>query len=455
MKGLSEILKKDKEFEKLVSALDAGASPAVMSGIAPIHRAHLAAALNSALDVPVFVICANEMEAGKMGTDLAAFSGCQVPVLTGREFTFYNAEGVSRQLEHKRIGALYQLATGQCEFGAATVDGLMQACIPKEVLLKSAINIKTGDSYDLDALCERLVGAGYTRCEQVEGVGQFARRGGILDVFSAAYDSPVRIEFWGDEVDAMGLFDVATQRRSENIFEAEILPGAETLPEFYPGGGEALAAKLRADIAALAGKKTTNRELLKNMEADAVRLENHLTLYNGDKYISIIYGGKRSAIEYIPQNALILLSEPAKLKERTKNYVWQLTEDVDALKSSGVVQSVPEDYFTPWSDVCDRLKDFPVIMADSFLGSDYPMTPKQLLNMQTKQLPSYGGSFDTAAGDIGHYLRSGFGVAVLCLSEEKARRLEENLRGLGFPVYLDFELENTPQSGKCAVGMHI
>ena len=81
--------------------------------------------------------------------------------------------------------------------------------------------------------------AGYTRCDQVEGVGQFALRGGILDVFSPLMEQPVRCEFFDDEIDSMGAFDPGTQRRTENVTSALLLPAAEVLPELTPGGSGA------------------------------------------------------------------------------------------------------------------------------------------------------------------------------------------------------------------------
>lgn len=70
----------------------------------------------------------------------------------------------------------------------------------------------------------------------MEGVGQFALRGGILDVYAPGMDAPARVEFFGDEVDAMGSFDLSTQRRTENLEEVRLLPAAETLPQLAPGG---------------------------------------------------------------------------------------------------------------------------------------------------------------------------------------------------------------------------
>ena len=101
-----------------------------------------------------------------------------------------------------------------------------------------------GQTADLEELTAHLTEAGYVRCEQVEGPGQFALRGGILDVYSPAMEAPVRAEFFGDEVDALGIFDPVTQRRTANVEQAVLLPAAETLPHLAPGGLAGLLKQL-------------------------------------------------------------------------------------------------------------------------------------------------------------------------------------------------------------------
>ena len=112
------------------------------------------------------------------------------------------------------------------------------------------LRLHLSDTVDLNALGERLGHLGYTRCQQVEGMGQFALRGGILDVFGPGMEAPVRVEFFGDEVDAMGAFDLASQRRVHNMEQICLLPAGEVLPAMTPGGSTALAEKLEA----MAGK---------------------------------------------------------------------------------------------------------------------------------------------------------------------------------------------------------
>ena len=192
------------ELNELVSAIEAGRSPAALSGVAAIHRAHIAAGIGLDTGRPVVLVCADEAEGERLARDLSALSGGAVPVLTSRSFTFHNASSVSRQWEHRRLALLRELSAGQVPFVVATVEGVLQRTMPPEVLEQCCVTLKLGESRDLNELTETLTAAGYTRCDQVEGVGQFALRGGILDVFAPGWEQPVRVEFFGDEVDAMG-----------------------------------------------------------------------------------------------------------------------------------------------------------------------------------------------------------------------------------------------------------
>ena len=209
MKPLLSALNDIPEYRSLLAAIDNGACPAAFSGLSAVHRAHFAAGIRQELGRPVVVVCADEGEAERMARDLAALSGEAVRTLSAREFTFHNAAVVSRQYEHRRLSTLRALAAGECPLLVCTVESILQRTIPKTLLTQAAQVVRMGERHDLGELAGTLAAAGYTRCEQVEGVGQFALRGGILDFFSPAHPKPVRVEFFGDEIDAMGLFDLA------------------------------------------------------------------------------------------------------------------------------------------------------------------------------------------------------------------------------------------------------
>ena len=150
-----------------------------------------------------------------MAADLAALTGEECVTLFAREWQLRDRVSASHSFEQERLDALCRMAFGRTGIVVATVDGMMQRTLPPTALRDAVLTLRLGEEHDLHALAERLTAAGYVRCEQVEGAGQFAVRGGILDVYSPM-SAPVRVEFFDTEIDAMGEFDVATQRRAKH-----------------------------------------------------------------------------------------------------------------------------------------------------------------------------------------------------------------------------------------------
>ena len=204
MKLLNDILNNVPEFGQLLAAMDSGRCPVALSGLSAVHRAHFAAGVYARTGRPVVLVCADEGEGERLARDLESLTGQRVPVLAPRSYIFHNAATVSRQWEHRRLALMRAMAAGEVPLLVAAVEGLLQRTLPPEELDRAWAELRTGGSYDLNQLAETLTAAGYSRCDQVEGVGQFALRGGILDVYSPGMEQPVRAEFFGDELDAMG-----------------------------------------------------------------------------------------------------------------------------------------------------------------------------------------------------------------------------------------------------------
>ena len=211
--GLTGFLPRLGDFAPLTQALAEGKSPLALSGLAAVHRAYVAAGLRQATGRPLVLVCPDDGEARRMAGDLAALTGGEVPLLPARDFLFHPG-AASRQWEHQRLEILARLTRGDCPVLVATVEGLLQRTLPPDVFAGHCRQLSVGQVCQLEEVADFLVQAGYTRCDQVEGTGQFALRGGILDVFSPGLDLPVRMEFWGDEIDSLGLFDPVTQRRT-------------------------------------------------------------------------------------------------------------------------------------------------------------------------------------------------------------------------------------------------
>ncbi|MGN0969058.1 MAG: transcription-repair coupling factor [Oscillospiraceae bacterium] len=413
MKLLTSIVNQIPEFQRLLAAIDSGGCPAAVSGLSPIHRAHFAAAIRQAQERPVVLVCADEREGERLCSDLAAFTGEQALLLTAREFVFHESAAASRQWEHKRLEIMEAMLDGRAPLVVTTVEALLQRTIPREKLTGVRFTLDAHGSYDLNELAERLTAAGYSRCEQVEGVGQFALRGGILDFFSPAQVKPVRVEFWGDDVDSMGLFDVSSQRRVQSLEQAVILPAGEVLPSLSP-------------------------------DPDCP---------GGDKNLPKIYPKMATAADYLPPDAVILFSESPRVAERAKNYLWQLNEDVKALIENQIIDGKGAVYARTFDELMGVLEDWPVCFLDSFAVSEYPARPRTLLNLLAKQLPSFGASLETAVADLEHYENSDTGVVVLVGSEQRALNLQALLREQKRKTAVDFQLHELPAPGKAVISV--
>ena len=452
MKPLLSALNDIPEYRSLLAAIDNGACPAAFSGLSAVHRAHFAAGIRQELGRPVVVVCADEGEAERMARDLAALSGEAVRTLSAREFTFHNAAVVSRQYEHRRLSTLRALAAGECPLLVCTVESILQRTIPKTLLTQAAQVLRMGERHDLGELAGTLAAAGYTRCEQVEGVGQFALRGGILDFFSPAHPKPVRVEFFGDEIDAMGLFDPDTQRRIENLGAAEILPAAEVLPQFTPGGYGGLLDGLDRLISQ-AKRHKGSETLVQTLEEDRERLSASTAFPAMDCYIALIYPVMATAADYFPEDAVVVLSESPRVAERGKSYLWQLGEDAKALMERGELAGELADFARTFEELTEVLADWPVCYLDAFTSSRYPQRPRTLLNLLTKQLPSYGASLETAVSDLAHYVSDGFRTVVLVSSEQRALNLQALLREQKMTTAVDFQLHELPGYGKAVIAV--
>ena len=446
MEILRSVLRELPEFQQLLAALDSGQSPAAVSGLAAVHRAHFAACLGQESGRPVVMVCADEGEAERMARDLSFLTGGEVPVLAARSFLFHNIATVSRQWEHRRLRLLYRLTRGEVPCLVATVEALLQRTLPPEALERACAALAVGQTADLEELTAHLTEAGYVRCEQVEGPGQFALRGGILDVYSPAMEAPVRAEFFGDEVDALGIFDPVTQRRTANVEQAVLLPAAETLPHLAPGGLAGLLKQL--DQRSAAAVRDGLEELAATLRQDREALEEGRSFPAADRYLPLIYPELATAADYLPYDACVLFSESSRVGERAKTWQWQLEEDVKTLLERGELDGACGALSRSYDQLCRRLEDFPFAYLDSFALSAYPAAPRCVLSLMAKQLPSFGASLETAVQDLSHYQSAGFSVLVLVSSEQRALNLQTLLREQKVKAGVDFALKALPRPGQ-------
>ena len=449
MQTLLASLKSIPEYTLLTEAAARGECSAV-TGIGQINRSHLIAALRQDTDRPMVVLCQDDMAAKRLQEELKAFLGDAVPVLPSRELTLYDTAVVSRGWEQKRLRQLYDLATGATSLQIFSWESMSQRTMPRQVLLQTAFSLETGKEYEAQTLLSRLSEAGYSRCSMVEGPGQFAVRGGIVDIFSPAADQPIRAEFFGDELDTMGYFDPDTQRRTENIDSVVILPVGESQPRLHPQGLEGLCADIGRLISRQRRRKTPNEALIKTLERDLEKYQNGLQNPASDRYMSLIYPQMATAADYIPGNAIMLVCDQSGLHRTARARCDEMGLQLDSLLQGGLVAGELCDYVCQWEDFCDILPLHTAVYLDSFGGSSYPEAckPKHLLPITAKQLPGYGGNLDTAAADLSHYQKMEFACLVLCGTRRRAELLQEMLGSKNLSSFLAIPLHTMPKPGQ-------
>ena len=449
MDQLLSLLKTIPEYASMLDSLRQGSSVAV-TGIGQINRSHMLAGLHRDLDRPMVLICQDDLAARRLQEELKDFLGETPPMLPGRELTFYDAAVVSRVWEQKRLRQLYDLALGKTSLQIMSWEAMSQRTMPKEVLLKAAFTLEVGKEYPIDDLIAGLTAAGYSRCGMVEGPGQFAVRGGIVDIYSPAQDQPVRAEFFGDELDTMGFFDPDTQRRSENADSVTILPVGETQPHLHPAGLDGLCQDIRSLIARQKRRKSTNEILVATLEKDLEKYENGLHNSASDRYMALIYPEMATAADYIPADAIVAVCDHSSLHRAARSRTDEMGLMLDNMLGGGLVAGELCDYVIQWEDFCQELRGRTAVYFDAFGGSAYPeeCPPRLLLPMTAKQLPSYGGNLDTAAGDLAQYQKMEFGSLVLCGSRRRAEILQDMLRGKGLSSFLCIPLTTMPKAGQ-------
>ncbi len=440
-----------QEVADLISQVERGGCPVAVTGLQPVQKSCVCAAVARAVHRPAVFLCGDEGEAQTLTSDLSALLNVAPVVLPSREWQFRDAVS-SHAWEQKRLGALYAMATGSAPVIVATIDALMARTLAPETLKAQTFRLAVGDVTDPAQLSEQLLSAGYVRCEQVEGVGQFALRGGILDVYSPLMEQPVRCEFFDDEIDSMGEFDPNTQRRTRNVEESLLLPAAEVLPRLAEGGLAGLADTL-SKVSSKLAKKQHTEELCQRLNSDSERLRSGSVPGGMDRYLAAVYPKVWAGIHYLPSDAIVFLCESGRVDERVHSTLVQHRQDMESMISSGLMAGEYAALYLDQQELYATLEDFPVIETSALPTSRYPLKPRHLLSISARQLSSYGGSLETAVSELQEYRDNGSAVLLLAAGEGRAKNLHNMLEHRNIPAVLDPSNSEMPKPGEIRISI--
>ena len=245
LQGLLTLLIQRPEFRRLMDQLRKAEGLPALTGITEAARPYVTAALAEELKQPMLVVVADEVQANQMVEILKGFvpQPNDVLYLPDRDALAYERLISDHLTTQQRMQALIALAQGDRKLiVVASARALTQPVIPPQELSGTLYELKPGQEVDLTLMLEHLYNLGYEPVAEVEESGQFSHRGGIIDLFPSTLPRPVRIEFFGDEIESLRTFDQETQRSLNPIAACIIGPAREALPVTRPTGGTGAGA---------------------------------------------------------------------------------------------------------------------------------------------------------------------------------------------------------------------
>ena len=423
-----------KEYEKLAHALSEPGACALF-GLPGAGRALVYAALCRTLNRPLCIVTPGEAEATRFCGDLNAL-GIPAAVFPARDYVLRPIEGTAREYEYRRLGVLGDLVGGRLQAVCVSEEALTQYTTPKADFCANTRTLRPGDSMSRADLTALLYGAGYTRRTQVDGPGQFSIRGDIVDLYAPDMKLPVRMEFWGDEIDTMHTFDLITQRREDPVEKIYVSPAREVL---FGAPAEA-AALLRAFLKKQRGKKRTALETC--MGPELAQLDGGLIPVNMDKYLAIRYPEPATLLEYF-EDPLLVLEEPASVREAQRATTYRRGEELTTLLNDGVLASGLDALYAEASWLWMQPGRCHTICAENFARSMPDLALKEIINAPAHSLPAWSGEVAHLLEDLQPLRDGGAAVTILAGTPRAAAGLAADLRVKGLNVTTD---EDAPPS---------
>ncbi len=428
MKMYATVARRLTQFAQLMEDLKTGRTPALCVGLSAIHKAHFIAAAAEELGRPILVVTQDEVAAARLAADINAMLEEEAAVLFPyREFVYRQMEGVSTEYEQVRLGVLSRIAAGEVKIVTASIHGVMSRTIPKKVLLENTFAISPEQSIPLEELVSRLSKSGYIRRDQVDGVSQFSVRGGILDVFPPKEANPVRIEYWGDDIDTMSYFELDSQRRTDPVDSLSISPANEVVF----GEGE-LSTKLTEFCGKLGDKKVFEAAKAA-LQKDLDKLNSGMELDSQDKYFPLAYDTFDTVADYF-EDAPVFLSERSEMRENARGLFWQYSEDMKILLDEGQLCKGLDSYLLSPEQAEARLMKHRVAMLDTFARTGSGDGLKDLMNISPLQSSGWNGDLKLLHSDLMPLLEEGYCCAVLAGTPKAAANLASDLSKMGLPA---------------------
>ena len=416
------------EYRRLTHALS-GKGACALFGLPGAGRAQVYAALCRSMGKPLCIVTPGEAEATRFAADLNTL-GIAAAVFPARDYVLRPIEGASREYEYRRLAVLGSLVGGRLSAVCVPVEALSQYTVPREDFCAGTRTIRPEDTLPRQELLDLLFRAGYARRAQVDGPGQFSVRGDIVDLYAPDMAAPVRMEFWGDEVDSLNTFDLSTQRREDPVEKLYVSPAREVLLGSPAGAAELL----RGFLAKQRGRKKT--ALAGCMAADLDLLDGGALPVNLDKYLAVRYPRPATILDYF-EDPILVAEEPASLREADRAAAYRRDEELKGLLEDGVLCAGLDGLYADAGYLWTRTGRYRTVCAENFARSMPDQPLKDVINAPAHTLPAWNGEVASLLDDLKPLCDGGYTVTLLAGTERAAAGLCRDLRDKGLTVTSD------------------
>lgn len=429
MKALSEPLEQLNSFIQVKEYLQEGKGPVHISGTEGSDRVFIMNGCAESADVRL-VVTYDEERANRLYEDFRFYEK-NVLIYPSKDVLFFSADIHGNAIVRRRMEIFKSLIEGERCTIVLTVDALLDK-IPELSYIKSKIiPLKEGDILDVDEFKSRLVELGYEKTETVEGVGEFAIRGGIIDIFPLTEETPYRIDMWDDEIDTIRSFDVESQRSIERVESVNIYPATEMVlsKTRINKGIKAIEAELKPYEEKL--RKSFRTEAAHRIKKEVAALKEQLTEFNGaigvDGFVDYFYSKTMSLLDCIPADACILLDEPRRIKECADMYMGNFNSAMKSRLEGGYILPGQLELLYPYESIAEKFAERRTVLFSALYYKDEIIPEVFHVEIEAKTVISYKNSFEALVADIERWKSKDYRIILISPSATRGRRLADNL----------------------------
>ena len=418
-------LERNSDYRTFRDHAASGDYPLGLVGLPGAAKAHFIASALRDLDRGALVLTHDEPTAVRMTADLVTL-GADAVFYPARDRNFRSDETRSREYERMRLGVLGRLLENGRLCVVASVDAARQFTVPGSALAAHTVTLGADVAAGYDRTVAALAAAGYSRADMVEGEGQFSVRGSIIDFFPPDSDRPVRVEFFGDDVDSISYFDIGSQRRGDRTGSMKITPAREIIvtdPAALAGKIDEFCKNLRARSASA---------VRESLYADADALRTGALLPSAERYLSFVYDSPETLFDYCA-GSMLFVCDSGQVRETALKSDKTASDDIKMLISDGVLCKGIDKFSLVWEETSALYTIFDTVYIDNLTRGSFDTGVKELISCDAQQMPAWTGSAQMLKEDLGPDLERGAAAVLFAGTERSAAAVAAELSEEGIP----------------------